>query len=285
MANPIQLPQEVVDKIIYDYTINKYGLIKTGKNNGVGERIVRRVLLENKIHIRSRGEAAILSNIQRRQFNLNDNYFSIENSNMAYLLGFLASDGTVDKKNNRIKIGLSSVDREFLVKIKEELNYEGDILDYTTSNGFLISELTFTSQQIKKDLAKYSIIPNKTFTFKFPKNLNKKYWVDFIRGYFDGDGSVSTAGNNAIRWQICSATKDVLETIINFFYEEYHIKKVSILEQPRKNSTLYYFQYSTNATKEIFSILYKKDGLKLSRKYLKFKELVMNKTPRDSNPC
>lgn len=285
MANPIQLPQEVVDKIIYDYTINKYGLIKTGKNNGVGERIVRRVLLENKIHIRSRGEAAILSNIQRRQFNLNDNYFSIENSNMAYLLGFLASDGTVDKKNNRIKIGLSSVDREFLVKIKEELNYEGDILDYTTSNGFLISELTFTSQQIKKDLAKYNIIPNKTFTFKFPKNLNKKYWVDFIRGYFDGDGSVSTAGNNAIRWQICSATKDVLETIINFFYEEYHIKKVSILEQPRKNSTLYYFQYSTNATKEIFSILYKKDGLKLSRKYLKFKELVMNKTPRDSNPC
>ena len=33
MANPIQLSQEVIDKIIYDYTINKYGLIKTGKNN------------------------------------------------------------------------------------------------------------------------------------------------------------------------------------------------------------------------------------------------------------
>ena len=225
MANPIQLSQEVIDKIIYDYTINKYGLIKTGKNNGVGERIVRRVLLENKIHIRSRSEAAIVSNIQRRQFNVDDNYFSTENSNMAYLLGFLASDGTVDKKNNRIKIGLSSIDKEFLVKIKEELKYEGDILNYITSNGFSVSELTFTSQQIKKDLARYNIVPNKTFTFKFPKNLNKKYWIDFIRGYFDGDGSVSTAGNNAIRWQICSATKNVLETIVDFFYEEYHIKK------------------------------------------------------------
>ena len=275
MANPIQLSQEVIDKIIYDYTINKYGLIKTGKNNGVGERIVRRVLLENKIHIRSRGEAAIVSNIQRRQFNVDDNYFSTENSNMAYLLGFLASDGTVDKKNNRIKIGLSSIDKEFLVKIKEELKYEGDILNYITSNGFSVSELTFTSQQIKKDLARYNIVPNKTFTFKFPKNLNKKYWIDFIRGYFDGDGSVSTAGNNAIRWQICSATKNVLETIVDFFYEEYHIKKVSILEQSRKNNTLYYFQYSTNAAKEIFSILYKKNSLKLPRKYLKFKELIM----------
>jgi len=275
MANPIQLSQEVIDKIIYDYTVNKYGLIKTGKNNGVGERIVRRVLLENKVHIRSRGEAAIVSNIQRRQFNVDDNYFSAENSNMAYLLGFLASDGTVDKKNNRIKIGLSSIDKKFLMEIKEELKYEGGILDYITSNGFSVSELTFTSQQIKNDLARYNIVPNKTFTFKFPKNLNKKYWIDFIRGYFDGDGSVSTAGENAIKWQICSATKDVLETIIDFFYEEYHIKKVSILEQSRKNNTLYYFQYSTNATKEIFSILYKKNSLKLPRKYLKFKELVM----------
>ena len=77
--DPIQLSQKVIDSIIFDYTINQYGILKTGKQNNVGERIVRRVLLENKIHIRSRGEAAIISNIQRRQFDINDNYFSIEN--------------------------------------------------------------------------------------------------------------------------------------------------------------------------------------------------------------
>lgn len=274
MTNPVQLSQKVIDKIIYDYTVNRYGLIKTGKQNGVGERIVRRILLENKIHIRSQSEAAIIANIQRRQFNLNDNYFSSENERMAYLLGFLASDGTIDKKNNRIKIGLSSVDKDFLIMIKKELGYEGDILDYQTSNGFNVSELTFTSQQIKKDLAKYNIVPNKTFTYTFPENLNKKYWIDFIRGYFDGDGSVSTAGPHAIRWQICAANKQVLEKIIDFFYEEYSIEKVSILVQ-MKEHPLYYFQYSTTATKKIFSILYKENCLKLPRKYFKFKELVM----------
>lgn len=274
MANPVQLSQKVIDKIVYDYTVNRYGLLKTGKQNGVGERIVRKVLLENKIHIRSQSEAAIIANIQRRQFNLNDNYFSSENERMAYLLGFLASDGTVDKKNNRIKIGLSSVDKDFLITIKKELEYEGDILDYQTSNGFNVSELTFTSQQIKKDLAKYNIVPNKTFTYTFPENLNKKYWIDFIRGYFDGDGSVSTAGPHAIRWQICAANKQVLEKIVDFFYEEYGIEKVSILTQMREHP-LYYFQYSTTATKKIFSILYKENCLKLPRKYFKFKELVM----------
>ena len=274
MTNPVQLSQKVIDKIIYDYTVNRYGLIKTGKQNGVGERIVRKILLENKIHIRSQSEAAIIANIQRRQFNLNDNYFSSENERMAYLLGFLASDGTIDKKNNRIKIGLYSVDKDFLIKIKKELGYEGDILDYQTSNGFNVSELTFTSQQIKKDLAKYNIVPNKTFTYTFPESLNKKYWIDFIRGYFDGDGSVSTAGPHAIRWQICAANKQVLEKIIDFFYEEYSIEKVSILVQ-MKEHPLYYFQYSTTATKKIFSILYKENCLKLPRKYFKFKELVM----------
>ena len=274
MTNPVQLSQKVIDKIIYDYTVNRYGLIKTGKQNGVGERIVRRILLENKIHIRSQSEAAIIANIQRRQFNLNDNYFSSENERMAYLLGFLASDGTIDKKNNRIKIGLSSVDKDFLIMIKKELGYEGDILDHQTSNGFNVSELTFTSQQIKKDLAKYNIVPNKTFTYTFPESLNKKYWIDFIRGYFDGDGSVSTAGPHAIRWQICAANKQVLEKIIDFFYEEYSIEKVSILVQ-MKEHPLYYFQYSTTATKKIFSILYKENCLKLPRKYFKFKELVM----------
>lgn len=274
MSNPVQLSQKVIDKIIYDYTVNRYGLIKTGKQNGIGERIVRKVLLENKIHIRSQSEAAIIANIQRRQFNLNDNYFSSENERMAYLLGFLASDGTIDKKNNRIKVGLSSVDKDFLIMIKKELEYEGDILDYQTSNGFNVSELTFTSQQIKKDLAKYNIVPNKTFTYTFPENLNKKYWIDFIRGYFDGDGSVSIAGPHAIRWQICAANKQVLEKIIDFFYEEYSIEKVSILVQ-MKEHPLYYFQYSTTATKKIFSILYKENCLKLPRKYFKFKELVM----------
>ena len=66
----------------------------------------------------------------------------------------------------------------------------------------------------------------------------------------------------------------VLEKIIDFFYEEYSIEKVSILVQ-MKEHPLYYFQYSTTATKKIFSILYKENCLKLPRKYFKFKELVM----------
>ena len=122
MANKIQLPKETVDIILDNYCNKKYGLIKSGKEVGVSSYIVRRLLLERGIHIRSFSEAASNSNIARRMYEVDDSYFSQENPKMAYLLGFLAADGTVSKDSNRIKIGLSSVDKDFLEQIRCEIN-------------------------------------------------------------------------------------------------------------------------------------------------------------------
>lgn len=275
MAYKTQLSQEEIDIILDGYCNKKYGLIKTGKLIGVGSSIVRRILLEHNIHIRSFSEAAAANSINKRSYNVNDNYFDMESPNMAYLLGFLAADGNISKDGNQIKIGLSSIDRGFLEVIKEELKSEHPILDYETNNGYSVSELKFTSAKIKKKLAEYNIVPCKTNTFTFPSNLGKEYWIDFIRGYFDGDGSVSTAGNSAIRFQICSHKPQVLETIVNFFYEQYQIPKVSVQKNMKQSGNyLYTIQYSTVSAKKIFSILYTKDALYLPRKYNKFKSII-----------
>lgn len=274
MVNKTQLSQEEIDVIIDAYCNKKYGLVKTGKLVGVNQRIVRKVLINNNIHIRSLAEANRANSVNVRKYGVNDDYFDNESSNMAYILGFLAADGTVAKNGNRIKIGLSSVDRKFLELIKEELGAESNIFDYETSNGYMVSELGFTSQKIKQKLTEYNIIPGKTETFTFPTNLSKKYWIDFIRGYFDGDGSVGTAGPSAIRWQICSHRPQVLETIVEFLFEEYGVPKVSIQKNKHGNSFLYTIQYSNNSTRKIFQILYTPNSLYLPRKFEKFKSIV-----------
>lgn len=274
MVNKTQLSQEEIDVIIDAYCNKKYGLVKTGKLVGVNQRIVRKVLISNNIHIRSLAEANRANSVNVRKYGVNDDYFDNESSNMAYILGFLAADGTVTKNGNRIKIGLSSVDREFLELIKEELGVESNIFDYETSNGYMVSELGFTSQKIKQKLTEYNIIPGKTETFTFPTNLSKKYWIDFIRGYFDGDGSVGTAGPSAIRWQICSHRPQVLETIVEFLFSEYGIPKVSVQKNEHGNSFLYRIQYSNNSTRKIFQILYTPNSLYLPRKFEKFKSIV-----------
>lgn len=40
------------------------------------------------------------------------------------------------------------------------------------------------------DLEKWGCIENKTFKLKFPEFLSEELVPHFIRGYFDGDGSV-----------------------------------------------------------------------------------------------
>lgn len=191
---------------------------------------------------------------------------------MAYLLGFIAADGTVSKDSNQVKISLSTIDLNFLEKIQKEMEIEKPIFTYETNNGFMVSELKFTSERIKKQLATYNIVPRKTYSFEFPQKLKKEYYIDFIRGYFDGDGSVSTAGAG-IRFQICGYRLGVLKEIIKFF-EECGIPTVKILERKNGENTLYYFQYSTVSTRNIFNVLYYDDCFCLPRKYKKYISLL-----------
>ena len=226
---------------------------------------------------RAQREAVINSPQNQRKYNVNDSFFDIETSDMAYILGILASDGSVSKRENEIKLSFSSVDRDFLVSLREKIGGR-PIKDYTTQKGFEVSSWSFTSQHIKEKLSEYNIIPAKTFTFKFPTKLSKKYWKDFIRGYFDGDGSISTAGSYSIRFQICSATKDVLEKTVDFF-EENGVPRTSILEQTKnRKSPLYYIQYSSVPTRMIYNILYYENCLCLSRKKQKFEEILFKKS-------
>lgn len=254
--------------------VNKYNAGKSlrqlGFEYGLNPVTVKKRLVEQGVKIRSRTEQNKYSPQNQRLYTINDDYFDSMGHNQAYLLGFIAADGTVGKNNNSIKIALASVDKSFLEKIKEELQSNAPINDFEDKNGFTHSEFRFSSTKIKQRLADFGIIPNKTYESFSPQNIPDEYLIDFIRGYFDGDGSVSTAGPS-LRFQICGYNKKTLENFINFFYEKYAIPKVNIY---KRNNT-YYFQYSTSSTKKIFDFLYYKDCFCLPRKYDKYKNLIM----------
>lgn len=266
-----EISNEIKKQVIYRYQVLGYGQIKSGQPFGISDYIVKKILQEAKIPIRNFSQATTVSN-KNRAISINHSYFDSENANMAYILGLLASDGTVRKDKNEIKLTLQAEDETFLNCIKTELGYEGTVKTYTTQQGYSHSTLTFTSERIKKKLAEYNIVPSKTYSFTFPAQLQRKYWLDFFRGYFDGDGTICQAGP-ALRFSLCSHTKNVLEVFLTFFEEEYGVKKVNIYT---REDGLYYFQYSTTATKQIYSFLYPKNCLCLPRKYHKYTDL-MNK--------
>lgn len=132
----------------------------------------------------------------KRIYNVNDNYFKqIDSEEKAYWLGFLMADGCIQERSgqDRIQLVLAIKDKNHLVKYINSLEFEGKILDNQiksgTFKGFWTSKVFITSQQLVNDLSKYGCVPRKSLILKFPK-IDVNLIRHFIRGYFDGDGSV-----------------------------------------------------------------------------------------------
>ena len=256
-----------------EYIINSY---KNGisKNKlrlefGVSEGVIKRILEKNNIKIRQVQET------NKRKFNINDNYFDKENSNMAYIMGLWAADGNVSSNENRLDLELNSLDIEILEKIREELQSERPIKIYQCQNGYTKNKLLFWSSHIKKKFAEYGIVPNKTYSKNFhaPYKLDKKYWIDYIRGFFDGDGCVKKA--TSLTFELNSINKQFLIDIQSFMKEYYDINmQISIGHNRPGQYILYRLYCYGKEAKKIYNILYTPGSLFLKRKYERWQELL-----------
>lgn len=266
-----QIPEATINEIIKLYTEEKIGYTKIAKQFNLSSYLIHKILKEKNIAIRNHQQANELISAKRR-YKFNENFFEVESAEMAWLLGFTAADGCVSKNNSIIWL-LAQKDKEILIKIHKLLGCEEkiNIKEYVDSNGQDCCRLHLTSRIACDSLAKYNIVPRKTFSFTFPTQLNKKYWLDFIRGYWDGDGWISK-NNNGLIWGIVSARKEVLETISKFFVE-FGLKDKKIYERIRNGSVNYYLQYSTKETIKIYELLYKDAPIALNRKFLHFLEI------------
>jgi hypothetical protein len=132
----------------------------------------------------------------KRLYNVNDNYFNtIDCEDKAYWLGFLMADGWINQRpgQDRLVLDIGNKDKKHLYLYKQALSFEGPIKDFVIKSGqfegYTHSMVSITSQQLVNDLSKYGCVPKKSLVLTFPK-LSKNLIPHFIRGYFDGDGSV-----------------------------------------------------------------------------------------------
>jgi len=271
--------REIQDKVIYNYTILGKGLIPSGRDYGLTQYMVKKILEANGVYIRSYTE----SKDNLRKYSCDDDYFKTQSHNMAYILGFLAADGNVAKKENQINIVLDSNDAEVLEKIREEMKITRPLKIYKRGDrGTSVAKLETFSATMKKDLAHYSIVPAKTFTLMPPELLKPEYYISYIRGYFDGDGSVF-ASDNWIGASIGSASKPIIEWIRRVLAEKYNIccNKIESNKELKDEKLFYRITYYNTKVFDLYKVLYIKDSIYMARKKNKFEEILMNKYPRD----
>lgn len=156
------------------------------------EGTIHNILLKNNIQLRRTGTRSVVKN---------HNYFeNINSEKKAYFLGLLMADGCVmeSSKGKTINIGLKISDKYILDEFAKEIGFTGkfyieDSKQKTKRSGFKsegFCSIRFTSEKMFNDLSKYGIIPKKTGKEYISDNIPTKWLNHFVRGCFDGDGSV-----------------------------------------------------------------------------------------------
>jgi hypothetical protein len=134
------------------------------------------------------------------------------------------------------------------------------------NDGFPASSLSFTSKAIRQKIESYGLENNKTFKLKgLPANLPKEFMMDYIRGFFDGDGSIFETKDHRIGTSFTCACKPFLEDIVEYLNETLGMRIVTIHSQERVH-TIYDIRYSVNDSFTLCKAFYENDYLALPRK-------------------
>lgn len=209
-----------------------------------------------------------------RIYKCNELYFEeINSEEKAYWLGFIYADGYIN--NDNLGISLSNIDECHLQKFKKSIEATYPINRYKSKSIYgecNYSRIIIKSKKIVEDIKRKGVLNNKSLILKFPdsKNLSKIFYKDFIRGYFDGDGTL-VLSKNSINFKICG-TRELLERMIDIFNENstYDFKK-RLFKRWDNEKNNYYLSYGgRNKTLSIMNFLYSNSVVYLDRKYDKY---------------
>lgn len=260
-------------KAFYDKSNIAKSFKEMSKECNVSERAFSRVLKENNIDGRN-----------KNRYKLNDNYFNvIDMEHKAYWLGLLYADGYVGNNNfNNIVISLTISDMYILEEFAKDIEFTGDIrIDENGggfSNGTPKAVLNFSSIKMAEDLRALGLYPGKSKSMTSIPNIPKEFIPHFIRGYFDGDGSIHTTkyyenDRGIKRYRI----RNVFSMIgtIDFLNEIRNHIPAKLTRQPCKSENMEYVVCNVNSRLlNIYNYLYGNATIYLTRKFDKWNEII-----------
>ncbi len=195
----------------------------------------------------------------------------------AYIIGLITSDGNLSKDNRHINF--TSKDLYLAILFKNHLKIDNKIGKKSRSN---TEEKKYYFIQIGdvnfyRFLTKIGLKPNKSKKLN-TLNIPQKYFFDFLRGVFDGDGSVVSSFDK--RWKnsfvfylvFYSASPNFIDWLRKNIELLANIK--GHINKSKKRSTIRLKYGKKEATILVKNMYYKKNLPFLERKYSKIKKII-----------
>ena len=240
-------------------------------NNGLSlSKISEKYNLNRHTLARNLKEANI--NITKRKYTLNEDAFKQITSESAYWLGFIAADGCISATGSQtepkvLTFNLNVRDKGHLEKFKKFVSSNAIIKEQPGTGygkGTIIAHLEINSRKMVADLQALGIEQHKSNILK-PPLIEPEYHKDWIRGYIDGDGSITILSNGKAQIAV-EGTKEVLTFIKTFLTpDQEKILGKRHLELNTNNYNLHYG--GTNKIVELLHKIYDDATIYLERKY------------------
>lgn len=216
---------------------------------------------------------------------VNKNFFKKWTSEMAYVLGFFAADGYMWVSGRGARyFGFQITDKELLYTIRDVLESNHKISKRLSKNKNHdpLYRLQIGSKEMYTDLLDLGMLPNKTHILRLP-NIPDKYFADFVRGYFDGDGNVWVGDihkerktkHTVLQTVFTSGSKKFLE-MLKMRLVKFGLRGGSIIVNKKGYKRL---QYSVKDSIILSRLMYENCTNKLyfERKCDKFKKYIQSK--------
>lgn len=227
---------------------------------------------------------------------VNSNYFdNIDTEEKAYILGLLYADGYNNEKSNLIRLDLQKDDADILIKIKNIMEFQGDIKYYQNKNKIFkitgsdkeykckpTARLLIHNSRISNQLALKGCTNNKTYNITFPDStiLPIELHRHFIRGLVDGDGNIGYWIDNKNTQHKkfnfgLTGTTEIINTISHIISEKFNCKPDVRSRYPdRNNNNVTLSLCGNKIIEKTLNWLYQDSTIFLNRKYDKYLELL-----------
>ena len=222
----------------------------------------------------------------------NNELEKIDTIEKSYLLGLLFADGSNSIKNNDVRLSL--IDKEIIEDLHQIFPFfRIETFDYSkyNSNNKKQYSLRLKNKNLSIHLYNHGMLNRKSTDNKdfliLPKSVNDELMSHFIRGYFDGNGSISIskARPNVRRVEICSSSKTFILDLKN--YLDCYVDNLETIYNSKENtsSILHRLEWhSYNNVTELKDYMYINANLYLKRKKDLFDSLKLVDKTNINNP-
>lgn len=247
-------------KLAEEYYCNGMGLYNVAKKVGINDVAFSK-------YLKDKGYNVVQNNQQHTH---NEDIFSIiDTEEKAYWLGFLYADGSIIDKGKRhaVEFALKEEDEYHVIAFKEFMGTTAPIkkrIVKLNDQSYISYRIVIHNIKIVNDLINKGCTPNKSLTLTFPDEtiVPSHLLHHFMRGYFEGDGTLIIRKDGQMVLEVLG-TKDFLLVV----REKFNLPNTKFYHHGKAYGT----RHSGNRRcKQFLEQIYKDASIYLKRKYEKY---------------